>query len=63
MELKQPDRIPISLGVGYMLAEMGGITHQEQFHEDTELAQELLEKAALEFQPDGILGCSTASPA
>ena len=55
MHLKQPDRIPIQLGMGYMLAEMYGVTRQEQ-HENGEKEQEMLEKAALYFQPDSILG-------
>jgi uroporphyrinogen-III decarboxylase len=55
VELRQPDRIPISLGFGYMLAEMGGITRQA-FHDNPAKAQELLEKAALEYQPDAALG-------
>ena len=39
LQLKQPDRIPIYLGAGYMLAEMYGVTRQEQ-HEngETEIA-------------------------
>ncbi len=58
MQLKQPDRIPISLGFGYMLPEMAGITRQE-FQDDAKKAQELLEAAALEYQPDiasGVFG-------
>lgn len=55
LALKQPDRIPISLGAGYFLAEYGGISHQEQ-QDNWEKAQELLEKAALDFQPDSIFG-------
>ncbi|MBI5303905.1 MAG: hypothetical protein HY868_17340 [Chloroflexi bacterium] len=55
LQLKQPDRIPIQLGMGYMLAEMGGITRQEQ-HENGAKELELLEKAALHFQPDSIMG-------
>ena len=55
LELRQPDRIPIQLGFGYMLAEMGGITRQEQ-HENGEKEQELLEQAALYFQPDSVMG-------
>ncbi len=55
VELKQPDRIPIQLGMGYALAEMGGISKQE-LHDNPEKAQELLEKAALEYQPDVITG-------
>ena len=37
-----------------MLAEMYGVSHQEQ-HENPEKDQEMLEKAALYFQPDSIL--------
>jgi uroporphyrinogen-III decarboxylase len=55
LQLRQPDRIPIQLGLGYMLAEMGGITRQEQ-HENGEKELELLEKAALYFQPDSVMG-------
>ncbi len=39
----------------YFLAEYGGITHQE-LQDNWEKAQELLEKAALDFQPDAIFG-------
>ncbi|RPJ40376.1 MAG: hypothetical protein EHM21_14765 [Chloroflexi bacterium] len=55
IELRQPDRVPIQLGMSYMLAEWGGVTKQE-LHENPEKAQELLEKAALYFQPDNIMG-------
>lgn len=55
IELRQPDRIPVNMGAGYFLAEYGGITHQEQ-QDNAEKAQELLEKAALDFQPDLIFG-------
>jgi uroporphyrinogen-III decarboxylase len=55
LALKQPDRIPIQLGFGYMLAEMGGITRQEQ-HENGEKEQELLEQAALYYEPDSVMG-------
>ena len=55
LHLRQPDRIPVNLMAGYFLAEYGGITHQEQ-QDNSEKAQELLEKAALEFQPDLIGG-------
>lgn len=58
IELKVPDRIPINLMFSYMLAEMGGVT-KLTLHEDPELAQQLLEKAALYFQPDtagGVFG-------
>jgi uroporphyrinogen-III decarboxylase len=55
VELRQPDRIPIQLGFSYMLAEIGGITRQE-FHDNPEKAQQILEQAALEFQPDAAMG-------
>src|SRR5208283_3904144 len=54
LQLRQPDRIPIQLDMSYMLAEMYGVSHQEQ-HENPEKDQEMLEKAALYFQPDSIL--------
>jgi hypothetical protein len=31
IELKQPDRIPILMGAGYLLAEMGGINRKELY--------------------------------
>ena len=55
MHLKQPERIPIQLVMSYMLAEMYGVTRQEQ-HEDAEKEMEMLEKAALHFQTDCISG-------
>ena len=55
MELKQPDRIPINAPASYLLAEYGGITHRE-LQDNVDLAQELLEKFALEFEPDTIIG-------
>lgn len=55
MELKQPDRIPISLAAGYLLAEYGGVTHREQ-QDNFQVAQELTEKFALEFEPDTVMG-------
>jgi uroporphyrinogen-III decarboxylase len=54
-ELRQPDRVPIQMGFSYFLAEYGGITRQE-FHENPEQAQQLLEQATLEFQPDAAAG-------
>lgn len=53
--VEQPDRIPIMLGAGYLLAEMGGITKQE-LYENPAKTQELLEAAAQRFEPDGIMG-------
>jgi uroporphyrinogen-III decarboxylase len=61
MRLEQPDRIPLIMSVGYLLADLGGITKQELL-EDPENAQLLLEKAALEFQPDSIHGPMPADP-
>jgi len=62
LRLGQPDRIPIQLGFGYMLSEMGGITRQQlhedaakELHEDAAKEQELLEAAALRFQPDSAM--------
>ncbi len=55
MALKQPDRIPINLAAGYLLAEYGGITHREQ-QDNFQKAQELTEKFALEFEPDTVMG-------
>ena len=55
IELKQPDRIPIFMGTGYMLAELGGITRKE-LYDNPAKSQELLEKAADMFKPDMIFG-------
>ena len=55
VELKQPDRIPILLAPGYLMAEMGKITRQE-LHENPAKAQEILGKLALQFKPDIISG-------
>jgi hypothetical protein len=55
MELKQPDRIPIHLMLGYFIAEIGGITNQEM-HENPEKVQEILEQFALEHEADSITG-------
>ena len=55
LQLKQPDRIPIQLMYGYMLAEMGGITRQEQ-HENGDKEIELMIDASLRFQPDSVMG-------
>jgi uroporphyrinogen-III decarboxylase len=55
MQLKQPDRVPIQLSMSYMLADMYGVSHQEQ-HENPQKEIEMLEKAALHFRPDSIMG-------
>lgn len=54
-ELRVPDRVPIALSFGYMLARLGGITNQE-LERDTDKAQDLLEQCALRFEPDIISG-------
>jgi hypothetical protein len=61
MRLKQPDRVPLMMSISYMLADMGGISKQELL-EDTDKCQELLEKAALEYQPDSIHGPMPSDP-
>lgn len=53
--LKQPDRIPIILGLGYLLAELGGVTKQA-LYENPDKTQEILEAAAQRFQPDAVMG-------
>ncbi len=55
IELKQPDRIPLIMGLGYYLAEMGGVAKQT-LYEDFEKNQELLEKAAQLYEPDMLFG-------
>lgn len=63
VELKQPDRIPILLAPGYLMAEMGNMTRQE-LHENPVKAQEILEKLAMYFEPDmitGVMGNSSVS--
>ena len=55
MQLKQPDRIPIQLDMSYMLAEMYGVTHQEQ-HENARRSWRCWKRRACYFQPDSIFG-------
>jgi len=55
VNLKKPDRIPIILVLGYLIAEMGKITRQE-LHENPDKAQEILEELAQYFKPDMITG-------
>lgn len=54
-ELRVPDRVPIYLNFGYMLARLGGITY-EQLERNPEQAHALLEKYALYYQPDMVSG-------
>lgn len=53
--MKVPDRVPISLNCGYMLARFGGITCQE-LDSDFEKAQQLLEQIAVYLEPDQAMG-------
>jgi uroporphyrinogen-III decarboxylase len=55
LELKQPDRIPVNMPAGYLLADYGGITHEELLFSAAK-AQELLERFACEFEPDTLIG-------
>jgi len=54
-QLKQPDRIPLLLRLGHLVAELAGVTRQE-LYENPEKAQAALVSAALRFQPDSISG-------
>lgn len=53
--LKRPDRVPLVLAAGYLLAEYGGISSQELQDDDAKY-QALLERFACEFGPDNIVG-------
>jgi hypothetical protein len=53
--LQKPDRIPVLLPTGHFLAQWGGVTRQE-LTENPDKEIELLERAALEFEPDAIAG-------
>lgn len=60
-QLKQPDAIPIFLPMNYLLAELGGVTKQELL-ENPQNRLQILEKVALEYQPDSISGPFPNSP-
>jgi hypothetical protein len=53
--LRRPDRVPIVFAASYLLAEYGGISNQE-LQDDPEKCQSLLERLALDFEPDNITG-------
>ena len=55
IHLRQPDRIPILLVLGHLLADLAGITRQEMY-ENPEAGRKALENAALRFQPDMAMG-------
>lgn len=57
-ELRKPDRIPIRLNFGYMLAKLGGISNRE-LDNNPAVAQELLEKWTQYFAPDMASGLTT----
>ncbi len=57
LAMKQPDRIPIFLRAGYLIADMYGVSRKE-LHENPSKHQEVLEKAGLYFQCDTISGPS-----
>ncbi len=56
-EMRQPDRIPIIVPFGNLLADMEGITRQELYN-NPEKARIALGKAALRFQPDAASGAN-----
>jgi uroporphyrinogen-III decarboxylase len=53
--LQVPDRIPISMNIGYLSAEMGGVPHAEVYR-DHELQTRLLVECAAYIGPDESLG-------
>lgn len=58
VQLRQPDRIPIVVRFGGLLAEMAGITRKE-LYEDPDKADQAVAAAALCFQPDFIGGAGS----
>ena len=50
-----PDRVPISMNIGYLSAEMGGVSHGD-IYKDTALQTRLMVEAAARFGPDECLG-------
>lgn len=54
-QMKQPDRIPVIVRLGYMLAELAGITRQE-LYENPDRTRAALVAAAQRFRPDCISG-------
>lgn len=55
LELKQPDRVPIFLGAGYLMADMSEYSRLD-LHQDPAKTQEVLEELAVYFDPDVIFG-------
>jgi uroporphyrinogen-III decarboxylase len=54
-ELGRPDRVPVFLGAGYLVTEMGGVPRQQSY-DDPDLALQLLLRAAEYYQPDAMTG-------
>jgi hypothetical protein len=54
-ELKQPDRVPIMVPFGNLVADLAGITRQEMYNQPDKGIEALVE-AALRFQPDAAFG-------
>ena len=44
IQLKQPDRIPIQVGFGHMIAELTGATRQELFENPEKMREALVER-------------------
>jgi uroporphyrinogen-III decarboxylase len=55
LALRRPDRVPVSLRFGNLLADLEGVTRQAMY-EDPDLQLRAMEKAALHFQPDHVGG-------
>ncbi len=51
----QPDRVPMSLGLGYFSAELAGVSHADLYR-DWDLQTRVLVEAAARFGPDETLG-------
>jgi uroporphyrinogen-III decarboxylase len=51
LALRRPDRVPVSLRLGNLLADLEGVTRQAMY-EDADLQLSALERALLRFQPD-----------
>jgi hypothetical protein len=54
--LQKPDRIPVLLPTGHFLTQMGEGVSRQELTENPDIELELLERAALTFEPDAIAG-------
>jgi hypothetical protein len=59
IELRQPDRVPMWMPASYLLAGYAGVSNQE-LQDDSDKAQAILERFALEFEPDLVHGVMSA---